>query len=119
MAINNKKGFGNRKAELQMRFSEFDIPPIQDFLLIGRRAPIGPEAVRRMVDALAPGQYEIILLKDTHVEAVAVKTTLFKLIPRDVLLDTILDEAIKISDERSLVKAKLDITISIIKEVGI
>lgn len=119
MAINREKGFGNRKAELQMRFSEFDIPPIQDFLLIGRRAPIGPEAVRRMVDALAPGQYEIIMLKDTHIEAVAVKTTLFNLIPRDLLLDTILSEANKISDERSLVKAKLDITISITKEVGI
>lgn len=119
MSISKGKGFGNRKAEIQMRFSEFDIPPLQDFLLIGRRAPIGPEAVRRMVDALAPGQYEIIMLKDSHIEAVAVKTTLFNLIPRDLLLDTILSEASKISDERSLVKAKLDIAISIIKEVGI
>lgn len=119
MTASKSKGFGNRKAELQIRFSEFDIPPIQDFLLIGNRAPIGPEAVRRMVDALAPGQYEIIMLEDTHVEAVAVKTSLFNLVPREVLLETILDEASKISNEKSLVKAKLDITISIIKEVGI
>lgn len=119
MTTDRKKGFGNRKAELQIRFSEFDLPPIQDLLIIGRRAPIGPEAVRRMIDALAPGQYEVIIIKETHIEAVAVRTTLFNLMSRDTLLNTILEEANKLTSEESLLKAKLDVTISIVKEIGI
>lgn len=110
---------GSRKADLQIRFSNFDLPPMQDVLLIGRRAPIGPEAVRKMVEAVAPGQYEVIPVEDNHIEAVAVKTNIFCWISRDVLIKTLLDEGSKLTNEKSLVKAKLDISISVHKEVDI
>ncbi|MBO8129218.1 MAG: hypothetical protein H0Z39_08490 [Peptococcaceae bacterium] len=45
-----------KKAEIQLSLSEFEIPPMQDVLLVGNEAPIGPEAARRMVDALSPDQ---------------------------------------------------------------
>ncbi len=106
-----------RKVGLHIHFSEFDLPPMQDVLLVGRRAPIGPEAVRRMVEALAPGQYEVILIDHTHIEAVAVKTTLFNWISRDELVNTLVEEGDTISNENSLIKAQLDVTMSIFKEV--
>lgn len=119
MFNNGEKSTGNRKAGLKISFSEFDIPPIQDILLIGKLAPVGPEAVKRMVDALAPGQYEIVTVKDSHIEAVAIKTTIFNLIPRKILLDIILEEGKKITSDNSLLKAKLDIIISVFKEVDL
>lgn len=114
-----KKDLSKRKAELNIRFSEFELPPMQDILVIGRRAPIGPEAVRRMVDALAPEQYELIAFENGPVEAVAVRTSLFNWISRDVLLDNLLEEALKINIEKTLLKVKMDLTISIFKEVDI
>lgn len=119
MDTGNHKKIGNRKANMQMRFSDFDLPPMQDVLLIGKRAPIGPEAVRRMVNALAPGQYEVISVENSQIEAMAVKISLFNWMSRDTLINTIIEEGIKITDEKSLVKAKLEITISIYKEVDI
>lgn len=110
---------GIRKADIKIRFSDFELPPMQDVLLIGRRAPIGPEAVRRMVDALAPGQYEVILMENGHIEAVAVKVELFNWIKRDRLVDMILEEVNTFTCEKSLIKAKLNITIYITKEVDI
>jgi hypothetical protein len=92
---------------------------MQDVLLIGKRAAIGPEAVRRMVNALAPGQYEIIPVENDQIEAMAVKSSLFNWISRDTLVNTILEEGIKLTSDKSLVKAKLEITISIYKEVDV
>lgn len=115
----NNKANSKRKAELNIRFSEFELPPMQDVLVIGRRAPIGPEAVRRMVDALAPEQYELITFKEGPVEALAVRASLFDWIARDILLDNLLEEALKINIEKTLLKVKLDLTISIFKEVDI
>ncbi len=113
----SKKASSKRKAEMNIRFSEFELPPMQDVLVIGRRAPIGPEAVRRMVDALAPEQYELILFDDGPVEAVAVRTSLFRWISKDLLLDNLLEEALKINIEKTLLKAKLDLTITVYKEL--
>ncbi len=107
----------NGKADIHIHFTEFDLPPMQDVLLIGRRAPIGPEAVRRMVDALAPGQYEVVLVNDSAIEAVAVKKKLFNWVSRDKLISILIKEAGKLTDESSLVKAKLEISISVFKEV--
>ncbi|HBV95555.1 MAG: hypothetical protein JL50_09700 [Peptococcaceae bacterium BICA1-7] len=119
MEESNKKYTRKRKAEMNIRFSEFELPPMQDILVIGRRAPIGPEAVRRMVDALAPEQYELIEFEEGPVEAVAVKTSLFNWMARDILLDVLLEEALKINIEKTLLKVKLDLTISVFKEVDI
>ncbi|MCG8403007.1 MAG: hypothetical protein MJA84_15660 [Firmicutes bacterium] len=114
-----ERNTGSRKADVQIRFSNFDLPPMQDVLLIGRRAPIGPEAARKMVEAVAPGQYEIILVEDNHIEAVAVKANIFSWISRDILIKTLLEEGSKLTNAKSLVKAKLNISISVHKEVDI
>ncbi|MCL4439996.1 MAG: hypothetical protein M1609_05260 [Firmicutes bacterium] len=115
----HNKVISKRKAELNIRFSEFELPPMQDVLVIGRRAPIGPEAVRRMVDALAPEQYELIIFEEGPVEALAVRASLFNWIARDILLDNLLEEALKINIEKTLLKVKLGLTISVLKEVDI
>lgn len=117
MNTNQEKSPTNRKADIHIHFSEFELPPMQDVMLIGRRAPIGPEAVRRMVDALTPGQYKVIKINHDYIEAIAVRTMLFNWISKDKLINTIMEEANQIANEKSLVKAKLDITVSVFKEI--
>ena len=68
------------KAEITMRISEFEMPPMQDILIVGKRAPIGPEAARRMVDILSPDQYEIIKVDHPGIEAMVVRKTLFNML---------------------------------------
>ena len=64
---------GTKKVEINIRFSEFEMPPMQDILLVGKRAPIGPEAARRMVDILSPEQYEIVKIEHEYIEAVVIR----------------------------------------------
>ena len=119
MDSGKSKSPNHTKANLHIRFSDFDIPPMQDLLLIGRRAAIGPEAARRMIEALAPGQYEVVLVENSDIEAIVIRTSLYNWMPRDTLVQTILEEGTKFSNSRSLIKAKMEITVSIFKEVDI
>ena len=101
----------DRKAEVIIRLSEFEMPPMQDVLFVGRQAPIGPEAARRMVDALSPDQYEIIPVSDGAVEALVVRKRLFSIFPRERLIPLLLEESTGIAAETSVVKAHVSIDV--------
>ncbi|MGE5583923.1 MAG: hypothetical protein ACM309_00050 [Bacillota bacterium] len=108
-----------RKAEMTIRLSEFEIPPMQDALLVGRKAPIGPEAVRRMVDALSPEQYEIIRIEHQVFEAAVLKRSLLKLLPEEKLLPILLEECERVADEQAVVKAQVNIVIQVNRAVDL
>lgn len=106
-----------RQAEISLKFSEFEIPPMQDVLLIGRKAPIGPEAARRMVNALSPDQYDIIPVPEGPLEAVIIRKALLNMVPEEILLPIILYEGVKVASETTVTKAQLDLTIVVKRTV--
>ncbi|AEG61334.1 hypothetical protein [Desulforamulus ruminis] len=108
-----------RKAELTIKLSEFEIPPMRDVLLVGKKAPIGPEAVRRMVDALSPEQYEIIRIDHSVFEAVVIKNSITKLMPKEKLLPIILEEGERMASENALLKVQLNIVIQVTRGVDL
>ncbi len=102
-----------KRAEINMRLSEFEIPPMQDALIVGRRAPIGPEAARRMVDILSPEQYEIVKIEHPVVEAVVIRKSLTSMISKDKLVQLILEEGGKVATESTIIKAQLNIVLHV------
>ncbi|WP_133629308.1 hypothetical protein [Fonticella tunisiensis] len=109
----------SKKAEITMRISEFEIPPMQDVLLVGRRAPIGPEAARRMVDILSPDQYEIIKIDHPAIEAIVIRKALFNILPQEKLIDLLLEEGGKVANESTIVKAQVNIVIQVSKSIDL
>lgn len=110
---------GTKKAEINMRFSEFEMPPMQDVLIVGKMAPIGPEAARRMVDILSPEQYEIVKVEHNYVEAIVVRRSLLNLIPKDKLISVIMEEGGKIANESMIIKAQINITLNVSKSIDL
>ncbi len=109
-----------RKADITIKLSEFEIPPMQDIMLVGKKAPIGPEAVRQMVDAVSPDQYEIVHLSDHEIfEAVVIKKSLLKLLPKKKLLSVVIEEGNRIANENMVIKAKVNITIQVSRTVDL
>lgn len=109
----------NRTAEVRLRLSEFEIPPMQDALLVGRRAPIGPEAARRMVDALSPEQYQILRIDHEVFEAVVIRKILLNLMPQDKLLALLLDEGSRVGTVDSVLRVQVNIEILVSKMVDL
>lgn len=108
-----------KKAEITMRLSEFEVPPMQDVLIVGRKAPIGPEAARRMVDILSPEQYEIIEIEHPVIEAIVIRKSLTNMIAKDKLIALILDEGGKVANESTIIKAHLNIVLQISKSIDL
>ncbi|MBZ4647113.1 MAG: hypothetical protein JG777_2602 [Clostridia bacterium] len=108
-----------KKVEITMRMSEFEMPPMQDVLIVGRRAPIGPEAARRMVDILSPEQYEIIKIDHPAIEAMVVRKALFNILPQEKLVAFLLEEGGKVANESTIVKAQVNIVLRISKSIDL
>jgi hypothetical protein len=108
---------GTKKADIVMRLSEFEMPPMQDALIVGKRAPIGPEAARRMVDILSPEQYEIIKINHPAVEAIVIRKTLLNILEQEKLIEVIMEEGGKIANDNMIIKAQISITVEVSKSV--
>lgn len=108
-----------KKAEITMRLSEFEVPPMQDVLIVGKKAPIGPEAARRMVDILSPEQYEIIEIEHPVIEAIVIRRSLTNMIAKDKLIAIILDEGGKVANESTIIKAHLNIVLQVSKSIDL
>jgi hypothetical protein len=108
-----------KKAEISMRFSEFEVPPMQDVLMVGKRAPIGPEAARRMVDILSPEQYEIIRIEHEQVEAIVVRKSLLNMLPENKLVPMIMEEGGRIANESMIIRAQINIILRVSKSIDL
>jgi len=110
---------GTKKVEINMRFSEFEMPPMQDILLVGKRAPIGPEAARRMVDILSPEQYEIVKIEHEYIEAVVIRKSLLNMLSKDKLVPIIMEEGGRITNESMIIKAQINITLNVSRSMDL
>ena len=110
---------GTRKVEINMRFSEFEVPPMQDVLIVGKRAPIGPEAAKRMVDILSPEQYEIVRIEHECVEAIVVRKSLLTMLSKDKLISIIMEEGGKIANESMIIRAQISIILNVSKSIDL
>jgi len=108
-----------KKAEITMRMSEFEMPPMQDVLIVGRRAPIGPEAARRMVDILSPDQYEIVKVDHPAIEAMVVRKALFSMLPKEKLVALLMEEGERVANESTIVKAQVNIVLQVSKAIDL
>lgn len=106
-----------KKAEITIRLSEFEMPPMQDVLIVGKRAPIGPEAARRMVDILSPDQYEIVRVDHAVIEAIVIRKALLNMLPKEKLIALILEEGGRIANESTIIKAQINIILQVSKTV--
>lgn len=109
----------SRKATLTLKLSEFEVPPMQDLLIVGRKAPIGPEAVRRMAQAMSPEQFTLVKIDHPKIEAVLLRSSLLQMIDEKLLMSIILDEAERMISDTMVLRSELKIAISVQREVDL
>jgi hypothetical protein len=112
-----EKTYYSRKATLSLKISEFEVPPMQDLLIIGKKAPIGPEAIRRMAEALSPEQFVVLKIDHPKIEAVLLRQSIIQMFDQDVLLNIILEEAERLISETMVLRSELKIAVSVQREV--
>ncbi|HUC93881.1 MAG TPA: hypothetical protein VMS09_18010 [Paenibacillus sp.] len=107
----------SRKATLSLKISEFEVPPMQDLLIIGKKAPIGPEAVKRMAEALSPEQFTLIRMDHPRIEAVLIRNSLLQMLDQRLLMNIVMEEAERLIHDTMVLRSELKIAVSVQREV--
>ena len=109
-----------KKADVEIRISRFEVPPMQDVLVIGRQAPIGQVAFKKTVDLLAPNQYTLLPLEgDERIEAILVKNCILRMLPKKILMGFVINEIKEIMCDIDILKAVVEVTIMAKKSVAL
>jgi hypothetical protein len=100
---------GNRQVRLSIRMKEFDIPPIRDAVVIGRRASIGPHGLFESLDRMLPGAYELTAVKDHEIiEAVILRKRCLSILDPDRLIKLIIQHTASLMHDSSIIQVELD-----------
>ncbi|AEB11338.1 hypothetical protein Marky_0588 [Marinithermus hydrothermalis DSM 14884] len=104
---------GERSLRVRARAQRFEIPPIRDALLIGRLAPIGPEAARRMAEAIAPGQYTLLRVEGDAepVEAILVRKAHLRFLDGKHLARILLEEFAQFISPEDVLRVDIELEI--------
>lgn len=107
-----------RKATISMSFHQFQLPPIRDALVIGRRAPVGANGVARAFHEMVPGTFRLIQVEHPTIEAILVRESALRKLPEKELVPRILSHAERIMDEEDALHVSVDIEV-LVEEEGI
>ena len=111
--MENKKGLRSKSAMLSMELSTFEVPPSGDVLVLGKCAPLGPEAAKRVLDSVAPGQFELLRQEDDVLDAIFCRKNLFLRAEREALIKASVEEARAIMSPECMIAGKCELIVSL------
>lgn len=106
----------SRKINLELRFTQYYLPPLDNALIIGRRAAVGANSVSRAFEELSPGTFRLIPVEHHVAEAVLVRASDLRKLPEAELIRRLLLQADQIMDETDTLHVKLHFEIIIGEE---
>jgi hypothetical protein len=106
----------SRKINLELRLTQYHLPPLDDALIIGRRAAVGANSVSRAFEELSPGTFRLIPVEHPVAEAVLVRASDLRKFPEAELLRRLLLQADQIMDETDTLHVSLHFEIIIGEE---
>lgn len=100
-----------------MEFTTFKIPPSGDILVLGKRCAIGPRAAKRMLDTVAPDQFELLQPEADLIDGILARKQLFSMVDRDALINTLVEELKPIMSDQCMITIKCDIKVKISRAI--
>lgn len=110
-------GLRPTEAKVQMTFSQFQIPPVRDALVVGRRAPIGSNALCRALSVLMPEQFRRIDIDHPVIEAVLVRESDLRKVPAERFISLLVDAAQAIMDEHDVLRVDVNIEVTAVAQL--
>jgi hypothetical protein len=90
------------KYTLRARIREFRIPPIHEGLVLGRRAAIGCNAIRKSLSLLMTYPFAHIELEDEVISDILVREAVLRRIPKEQLIEFVLQRIKPLMDDTEI-----------------
>lgn len=97
----------SRRVNLELRFTKYHLPPLDDALIIGKRAAIGANSISRAFEELTPGTFRLIPVEHHMAEAILVRASDLRKLPESELVRRLLQQADQIMDAADTLHVKL------------
>jgi hypothetical protein len=105
-----------RKINLELRLTQYHLPPLESALIIGRRAAVGANSISRAFEELSPGTFRLIPVEHHVAEGVLIRASDLRKLSEAELVRRLLLEADQIMDETDTLHVKLHFEIIIGEE---
>ena len=96
---------------VRVRLKALDIPPIKDGILIGKSAPIGPEAMLRMLKLVGNDRFVHIPIKDDIIADIIIRESVLRKLKEDKLKEFIMNRVKPLMSESELLMLNMDIEV--------
>ncbi len=98
---------------LRVRIREFKIPPVQDAVVLGRRASVGCHAMRKALHLLTADSFVHIEIDDEVVSDLIVRDTVLRRFPRDRLVAFVLERIKPLMGEEEILHLEIETEIGL------
>lgn len=98
---------------LRVQIREFKIPPVQDALVLGRRASVGCHAIRKALHLLTAAPFVHIEIDDEVVSDLIVRDTVLRRFPRDRLVAFVLERIKPLMGEEEILHLEIETEIDL------
>jgi hypothetical protein len=104
------------RINLQLRFTQYHLPPLDSALIIGKRAPVGANGISRAFQELSPETFQLIPVEHPMAEAVLVRVSDLRKLPQQALIGRLLQLADQIMDEADTLHVALTFEVIVEEE---
>src|SRR5437868_13114559 len=101
-----------RHVNVSLRMTRFELPPVESALVVGRRAPIGSNALEKALAELMPGTFRRIEVEHPVIEAVIIRESHSRRISEDRLVRLLIRHAEGMMDETEAFRVTAELVIS-------
>lgn len=102
-----------RTLHIDVRIARFALPPVESALVVGRAAPIGSVAMQKALEEMMPGAFERLeVAGEDAVEAIIVRSSHLKRIPKERLIAFLLDNVRGMIDPSEMLRVSLEVEVA-------
>jgi hypothetical protein len=105
-----------RRINLELRFTQYHLPPLDSALIIGKRAPVGANGISRAFQELSPATFQLIPVEHPVAEAVLLRTSDLRKMSQQALISRLLRLADQIMDEADTLHVALKFEVIVDEE---
>ena len=98
---------------VKLRARKFDVPPIRDCVVIGRKSPIGCVAIKKALMLLRGDSFHDLHPDDDVVSDILVRADILRMLPKEKLIDLILRRIKPLMGDSEIIHLEIDVEIAL------
>jgi hypothetical protein len=84
---------GKTRVDLRIRLAHFHLPPVESALAIGKKAPIGANAMSKALEEILPSTFKKIDVEHPVIEAIILRAAHLQIVPKERLVALLIKHA--------------------------